>query len=188
MCLLMHTTPDAHKQIILPTFPVLYLHIGMCLRRGLFLLRHKLGSIGAAAGQKQTYLSIPVYDFLIFFLLFQKEEPSNSFLKTCQCTEAGKGKSGSVASVCKVLLHTEQHNRLPLFFPRFFLPIDNNDDNGDKVGGGGAVPVMRMVNLASLSTTTDIGCFWSLSLIFHSMQSIYLYLGREVEFLRITSQ
>jgi hypothetical protein len=148
-------------------------------------------SFGAAAGQKQTYWSIPVYNFLNFFaLLFRKEEPSNSFLKTCRCTEAGKVKSGNIASVCKVLLHTEQHNRSPLFFPRFFLPIDDNDDDDnddDKVGGGSAAPVTRMVNSASLLTTTDIGCFWSPSLILHSMQSIYLYLGREVEFLRITS-
>jgi hypothetical protein len=86
-----------------------------------------------------------------------------------------------------VLLHTEQHNRLPLFFPRFFLPINDNDDDDDKVGGGGAAPVTRMVNLASLSTTADIGRFWSPLLVLHSTQSIYLYLGREVEFLRITS-
>ncbi len=96
-------------------------------------------------------------------------------------------KSGNIASVCKVLLHTEQHNRLPLFFLRFFLPINNNDDDYNKVEGGGAAPVTCMVNLASLSTTADIGCFWSPSLILHSTQSIYLYLGREVEFLRITS-
>ncbi len=97
-------------------------------------------------------------------------------------------KSGNIASVCKVLLHTEQHNQLPLFFPQFFLPIDDdNNDNDDKVGGGGATPVTRMVNLASLSTTADIGRFWSSSMILHSTQSIYLYLGREVEFLRITS-
>jgi hypothetical protein len=88
----------------------------------------------------------------------------------------------------KVLLLTEQHNKVPLFFPRFFLPIDNNeDDNDNKVGGGGAKPVTRMVNLALLSMTADIGCFWSPSLILHFMQSIYLYLGREVAFLRITS-
>ncbi len=86
-----------------------------------------------------------------------------------------------------MLLHTEQHNQLPLFFPHFFLPINDNEDNDDKVGGVGAVPVTRMVNLASLSTTADIGCFWSPSMILHSMQRIYLYLGREVEFLRITS-
>jgi hypothetical protein len=89
--------------------------------------------------------------------------------------------------VCKVLLHTKQHNQSPLFFPQFFLPIDYNNVNGGKVWGGGAASVMRMVNSALLSRTADIGRFWSLLLILHSMQSIYLYLGREVEFLRITS-
>jgi hypothetical protein len=122
-----------------------------------------------------------------FALLFQKEEPSNFFLKTCQCTEVGKVKSSNIASVCKVLLHTEQHNQSPLFFPQFFLPINDDDNNEDKVGGGGTVLVTRMVNLASLSTTADIGRFWSPSLILQSTQSIYLFLGREVEFLRTTS-
>ncbi len=91
--------------------------------------------------------------------------------------------------MCKVLLHTEQHNQSPLFFPRFFLPINNNDNDNDddKVGGGDAAPMMRMVNLASLLMTADIGCFWSPLLILHSTQNIYLYLGREVKFLRITS-
>ncbi len=46
-------------------------------------------------------------------------------------------KSGNIASVCKVLLHTEQYNRSPLFPPRFFLPINNNNNNNNnKVGGG----------------------------------------------------
>ncbi len=90
-------------------------------------------------------------------------------------------KSGNIASVCKVLSHTEQHNQLPLFFPRFFLPIDDDDEDNDKVGGGGAALVTHMVNSVSLLTTTDIGRFWSPSLILHSMHSIYLYLSREVE-------
>jgi hypothetical protein len=106
---------------------------------------------------KQVNSCVQFPDF--FVLLFQKEEPSNSFLKTCRCTEVGKVKSGHIASVCKVLLHTEQHNRSPLFFPRFFLPVDNNDNNKDKVGGCGAEPATRMVNLASLLMTADIGCF-----------------------------
>ncbi len=61
-------------------------------------------------------------------------------------------KSGNIASVCMVLLHTEQHNQLPLFFYQFFLPIDedNNNNNNNKVGGGrcctgGKVPCKLVV-------------------------------------------
>jgi hypothetical protein len=95
----MHTTLGTHKQILLPTFMAPLSPQWHVFEKGAL-------SFGGAAGQKQSYFSIPVPEF--FVLLFQKEEPSSSFLKTCQCTEAEKVKSGNIASVCKVFSRVHQ--------------------------------------------------------------------------------
>jgi hypothetical protein len=59
MCSLVHTTLGAHKQIILPTFLAFLSPHWHVFEKG-------APSFGAAAGQKQTYWSIPVYNFLNF--------------------------------------------------------------------------------------------------------------------------
>jgi hypothetical protein len=75
MWLLMHTTLGAHKQIILPTFPAPLSPHWHVFEKGAL-------SFGAAAAQKQTYWSIPVYNFLMFLFCYSKKKsPQTPFEK-----------------------------------------------------------------------------------------------------------
>jgi hypothetical protein len=70
-----HNTGRTHKQIKLPTFLAPLSPHWHVFEKGAL-------SFGAAAGQKQTYWLIPVYDFLNFLLCYsEKKSPQTPFSK-----------------------------------------------------------------------------------------------------------
>jgi hypothetical protein len=102
MCLLMHTTSGAHKQIILPTFAAPLSPHWHVFEKGAL-------SFGGAARQKQSYCSIPVYYFLNFLFCYSKKKsPQTPFSKHADAQRQGKVKSGKIASVCKVFFRVHQ--------------------------------------------------------------------------------